>query len=50
LTVAGALLDSNVVIAILAEAHEHHAASLALVTEGDAAAYAILGAQLCRSI
>ncbi len=41
MTVAGALLDSNVVIAILAEAHEHHAASLALVTEGDAAAYAI---------
>lgn len=41
MTVAAALLDSNVVIAILAEAHEHHAASLALVTEGDAAAYAI---------
>ena len=36
-----ALLDSNVIIAILAEAHEHHAASLALITEGDAAAYAI---------
>ena len=36
-----ALLDSNVVIAILAGAHEHHAASLALITEGDAAAYAI---------
>ena len=32
MTVAVALLDSNVVIAILAEAHEHHAASLALLT------------------
>lgn len=41
MTVAAALLDSNVVIAILAEAHEHHSASLALVTEGNAAAYAI---------
>jgi len=41
LTVAAALLDSNVVIAILAEAHEHHPASLALVTEGDAATYAV---------
>jgi predicted nucleic acid-binding protein len=41
LTVAAALLDSNVVIAIVAEAHEHHAASLALVTDGDAAAYAV---------
>lgn len=29
---AEALLDSNVVIAMLAEAHEHHAPSLALVT------------------
>lgn len=27
-----ALLDSNVIIAIAAEAHEHHAASLALLT------------------
>ena len=36
-----ALLDSNVIIAILAEAHEHHAASLALITEGNTAAYAI---------
>jgi predicted nucleic acid-binding protein len=41
LTSLAALLDSTVVIAILAEAHEHHAASLALITEGDAAAYAI---------
>jgi predicted nucleic acid-binding protein len=41
LTTAAALLDSNVVIAILAEAHEHHAASLALITEGDATVYAI---------
>jgi predicted nucleic acid-binding protein len=41
LTNFAALLDSNVVIAILAEEHEHHAASLALVTEGDAVAYAI---------
>jgi predicted nucleic acid-binding protein len=30
-----ALLDSNVVIACVAEAHEHHAPSLALVTEHD---------------
>jgi hypothetical protein len=36
-----ALFDSDVAIAILAEAHEHHAASLALITEGDAAAFAI---------
>ncbi|MEO8716548.1 MAG: PIN domain-containing protein [Acetobacteraceae bacterium] len=32
---AGALLDSNVIIAILAEEHEHHAASLALLTADD---------------
>lgn len=32
MTVAAALLDSNVIIAIAAEAHEHHAASLALLT------------------
>jgi predicted nucleic acid-binding protein len=30
-----ALLDSNVVIACIAEAHEHHAASLTLLTEFD---------------
>jgi predicted nucleic acid-binding protein len=41
LTSVAALLDSNVVIAILAEEHEHHATSLALITEGDAGAYAI---------
>jgi uncharacterized protein with PIN domain len=41
LTAAAALLDSNVIIAIVAEAHEHHATSLALVTEGDAANYAV---------
>jgi predicted nucleic acid-binding protein len=41
LTSAAALLDSNVIIAILAEAHEHHAASLALITAGEAAAYTI---------
>ena len=41
MTAAAALLDSNVAIAILAEAHEHHAASLALITEGDPAAFAI---------
>ena len=41
MTAAAALLDGNAAIAILAEAHEHHAASLALITEGDAAAFAI---------
>ena len=41
MTVATALLDSNVVIAILAEAHEHHVASLALVTAGTGAVHAI---------
>ena len=41
MTAAAALLDSNVAIAILAEAHEHHAASLTLITEGDAASIAI---------
>lgn len=41
MTAAAALLDSNVAIAILAEAHEHHPASLALITEGDPAAFAI---------
>ncbi len=28
-----ALLDSNVIVAVVAEAHEHHTASLALLTE-----------------
>jgi predicted nucleic acid-binding protein len=41
LTVLVALLHSNVIIAVVAEAHEHHTASLALVTEGDAVSYAI---------
>lgn len=41
MTVSAALLDSNVVVAILAEAHEHHAASLALVAEGDVGTCAI---------
>lgn len=39
---AAALLDSNVVVAILSEAHEHHQASLALLLTGaDPARYAI---------
>ncbi len=38
---AEALLDSNVVIAMLAEDHEHHAASLALLAGDDRADYAI---------
>jgi uncharacterized protein with PIN domain len=41
LTVAAALLGSNVVIAIVAEAHKHHAASLAPVTDADAAPHAV---------
>lgn len=41
MTVAAALLDSNVIVAILAEAHEHHAASLALLTTGKSCDYAI---------
>ena len=36
-----ALLDSNVVVAAVAEAHEHHAASLALFTEGASARFAV---------
>jgi len=35
------LLDSNVVIAIIAEAHEHHAPSLALLTAHDPSGFAI---------
>jgi predicted nucleic acid-binding protein len=35
------LLDSTVVIACLAEAHEHHAASLPLLTEGNPRRYAV---------
>jgi predicted nucleic acid-binding protein len=37
----GALLDSDVVIAVVAEAHEHHAPSLALFTDHPAASFAI---------
>ncbi len=40
MTVAAALLDSNVIIAALAGVHEHHAASLALFTQGSAS-YAV---------
>ncbi len=36
-----ALLDTNVVIAMLVEGHEHHAPSLALLTEGNPARYAV---------
>lgn len=41
MTVAAALLDSNVIIAILVEAHEHHPASLALLTTSNPKDYAI---------
>ena len=40
---AEALLDSNVVIAMLAEAHQHHAPSLALVTGDAPARFAMAG-------
>ena len=36
-----ALIDSNVIIAAVAEAHEHHASSLALLDSGDPGAFAI---------
>jgi len=36
-----ALLDSNVLIAMLAEAHEHHAPSLALLADGHGAQFAV---------
>ena len=36
-----ALLDSNVLIAIVAEVHEHHAASVALLLDGAHTAYAV---------
>jgi predicted nucleic acid-binding protein len=36
-----ALLDSNVLVAMLAEAHEHHAPSLALLAEGTDAQLAV---------
>ena len=35
------MLDSNVVVAILAEAHEHHEASLALLTCANPARFAV---------
>lgn len=38
---AEALLDSNVVIAMLAEAHEHHKASLDLLTSDRLRSYAV---------
>jgi predicted nucleic acid-binding protein len=36
-----ALLDSNVIVAMLAEAHEHHGPSLALLAEGDERTFAV---------
>ena len=36
-----ALLDSNIVVACLARAHEHHAASAAIVNECDAGTFAV---------
>jgi len=36
-----ALLDTNVVIAMLVEEHEHHAPSLALLTDSGGARYAV---------
>ena len=36
-----ALLDSNVLIAMLAEAHEHHGPSLALLADDDRADFAV---------
>lgn len=36
-----ALLDTNVVIAMLVEEHQHHAPSLALLTDGGGARYAV---------
>jgi len=41
LTAFKALLDSNVVVAILAEAHEHHTASLALLAGPTPARFAV---------
>lgn len=38
---AEALLDSNVLVAMLAEAHEHHAPSLALVLSDEPAGFAV---------
>jgi predicted nucleic acid-binding protein len=41
LTPPAALLDSNVLIACLAEAHEHHSASLALFAESVPGSFAV---------
>lgn len=41
MTTPAALLDSNVVIAMLAEEHEHHVASLALLLQSKATDYAV---------
>ena len=41
MAVADALLDSNVIIAMVAEEHEHHAASAALVPDGDRRRFAV---------
>ena len=41
MAVAAALLDSNVVIAMVAEAHEHHAASIALLAAPEAPRFAV---------
>ena len=41
MTTPAALLDSNVIIACLVEAHEHHAASFALFTECNPGSFAV---------
>ncbi len=38
-----ALIDSNVLIAMLAEAHEHHGPSLGLLIDGRASQFAVAG-------
>lgn len=38
---AAALLDSNVLIAIVAQSHQHHAPSLALLNGGAPSAFAV---------
>lgn len=43
-----ALLDSNVVIAMLVEAHEHHAPSLALLAEGSGRHFAVAAHSLAE--
>jgi predicted nucleic acid-binding protein len=44
-----ALLDSNVVIACVAEAHEHHVSSLAVVTELEPGSFAIAAHSLAEA-